>query len=234
VWFFVDASGRKATMVWTCFEKLAERFEETVLASMRSFRVFDPNPTSAAKQAQFSQLVKEATELRQSKKYAEAAKKLEEASALAPSFPETYNQLGETTANARDYTAAEGWFRKAAELDPDNFTYALNVSLILHTRKKDVEALPFAERAAKLEPANPQSHLQLAAVKLRLRDLAGAEASYARALELDPESIEGHYGLGVTFEAQEKKDKAAREYRDVLKLDPSHAGAKEGLRRVQE
>lgn len=232
VWFFVDAAGRKVTMVWTCFEKLAERYEDLVLASMRSFRIFDPNPTTAAKQAQFSRLVREATELRQAKKYPEAVRKLEEAAALAPAFPETYNQLGEAAANARDYVAAEKWFRKAAEIDPENFTYVLNVSLILHTRKKDEEALPFAERAAKLDPGSPQGHLQLAAVRLRLRDLSGAEAAYGRALELDPESIEGHYGLGVTLEAQGRRDAAAREYRDVLKLDPGHQGARDGLARV--
>jgi len=234
VWYFVDASGRKVTMVWTCFEKLAERYEGLVLASMRSFRIFDPNPTTTSKQAQFSQIVKESTELRRAKKYAEAAKKLEEGAALAPNFPENYNQLGETTANARDYTAAEKWFRKAAELDPDNFTYVLNVSLILHTRKRDDEALPFAERAVKLDPASSQAHLQLAAVRLRLKDLSGSETAYSKALELDPESLEAHYGLGICYEAQGRKDRAAREYRDVLKLDPAHAGAKEGLRRVSE
>jgi tetratricopeptide (TPR) repeat protein len=234
VWFFVDAAGRKVTMVWTCFDKLADRYEELVLASMRSFRIFDPNPTTSAKQARFSQLVKEATELRQAKKHGEALKKLEEAAGLAPAFPEAYNQLGEAAGNARDYVAAEKWFRKAAGIDPENFTYALNVSLILHTRKKDDEALPFAEQAVKLDPAHPQAHLQLAAVRLRLRDLAGAEAAYGRALELDPESVEGHYGLGVTLEAQGKAEAAAREYRDTLRLDPNHQGAKDGLVRARD
>ncbi len=72
-------------------------------------------------------------------------------------------------------------------------------------------ALPYLQRAARLDARSPAPHLALAKAYVALRDFAPARDHYARAASLAPTLAEAWYGAGITSRslAEEKLKKAA-------------------------
>ena len=55
-----------------------------------------------------------------------------------------------------------------------------------------------------------------------------------KAVKCDPESTLAHYNLGLAYEGTGKTKEAEREFKETLKLDTAHKGAKDGLERIKK
>ncbi len=72
-------------------------------------------------------------------------------------------------------------------------------------------ALPYLEKAARLDPQSPAPHLALGKAYVALRDFARAHEHYAEAASIAPAAAEAWYGAGITSRslADQKLEKAA-------------------------
>jgi tetratricopeptide (TPR) repeat protein len=85
--------------------------------------------------------------------------------------------------------------------------------------------LPRAERAVRqlgwMKRDTPDHYVQIARLKLKTHDLAGARASYRRSLAVSP-TADAYLGLGALDEADQRWSDAVATYDKVLQLNPDH------------
>ncbi len=56
-----------------------------------------------------------------------------------------------------------------------------------------------------------------------------AAGLFERMIVVDPENADAHANLGLTLTARGARNRAALAFREALRLDPDHAGARGGL-----
>jgi tetratricopeptide (TPR) repeat protein len=95
-----------------------------------------------------------------------------------------------------------------------------------------------AEREFRLELDKDPSHAQAAAylgdVLMRRGDQAAAEPLLEKARRLNPQVRIAHLDLGIVYAGRKQNDRAMRELREAVKLDPSRADAHYRLARVYQ
>lgn len=114
-------------------------------------------------------------------RYAEAAKHFDMAARLGPPSSELLNDIGYNLYLMDRRPEAEGAFRQALDLSPQNKSARINLGMLLG------EAGRFDESLAEFRRAGTEAEAQanLAYVKSQAGDLDGAVACYHRALSLD-------------------------------------------------
>lgn len=80
----------------------------------------------------------------------------------------------------------ESSLRSALARDPENFEAIWQLGKFLAENEKAAEAVPFLERAIRLNPGDPESHHLLGYVEEKLGNPLQAVREYQRASELDP------------------------------------------------
>jgi O-antigen ligase/tetratricopeptide (TPR) repeat protein len=114
---------------------------------------------------------------------------------LDPNRAEYWQQLALSYVAASRWTEAAIAFQSAARLAPYDIRFltdGIQVELVL-ANAGDTKALEragqLADQAVRLDPNNPNAHLNRAVVSFQRRNLAGAVDSVDRALFLDPNSL---------------------------------------------
>lgn len=117
--------------------------------------------------------------------------------------------------------AAADLYRRALRSDPMDAD-ALHLLGALHLQRGEpVAAVPFAAKAALLEPALVHAYNNLGLI-LKGADQAGAAARcYLHASILDPGFAEAHSNLGVVLKAEGQVSLAVQHYRRAIDIDPS-------------
>lgn len=90
---------------------------------------------------------------------------------LSPGFAAGYDLRGRIAMRLKNFRAAEGYFREALRIEPNNWALNNNLGVTLRHQKRDKEAIEVLERAVRLNPSN-------GAVR---RNLYGATSTYVRA-----------------------------------------------------
>lgn len=137
----------------------------------------------------------------------------------------------------------------AVESRPDDFEaqYKMGEAL-LRIADRPVEAVRYYERAAAIKPGAVEAHAGVAdarfASALRSSEagvydtalLDAAAASYERALDLAPKTAGFHAALGMTRVVRRPPDldRAEREFRRALELEPANDLARRGLEMAAE
>lgn len=96
-------------------------------------------------QQDVSALTQQAMTVFEEDKYDEALKLLIEADEKAPNEPFVLNFIGAVYSKKKDYAKADEYFKKALELQPDNFPARFNVGEIMFLQKKFTEAADYFE-----------------------------------------------------------------------------------------
>ena len=91
----------------------------------------------------------------QQRKYAEARQELLRETLRHPSSAQGYFYLGMAEVHLGDLAAGERSLRHALELNPGSPNTLCNLGVLLLEQRKPQEALPFLEKANRLEPTNP-------------------------------------------------------------------------------
>jgi Flp pilus assembly protein TadD len=131
-----------------------------------------------------AELEREAQELNEAGRHADAIARLEEASALAPDDPELLFRLGGTYGFANDYFAAVRTLERARALAPDDFRThgALGIAYARLGRLDDAVA-EFRE-VARIRPQEPEPHLWLGMIGYESKDYALCAEGFGRFVEL--------------------------------------------------
>jgi len=91
------------------------------------------------------------------------------------------------------------------------------------------EAIKQLETVIKLNPEHKKAREYLTRVREKLAAIKKEEVA-----RRDRESIDKHYFQGIDYYAEGKFQKAIKEWEEVLKIEPTHAGAKEYLEKARD
>jgi len=96
------------------------------------------------------------------------------------------------------------------------------------------EAVANYQKAVECEPEEGLAFYRLAELQRAFEeDPRGALRNYRRAVEKEPGSIRYRMALGNMYAELNMKNNAVREFEAVLRIDPKHADAKQGLKRAR-
>ncbi len=137
-------------------------------------------------------------------------------------FPiEAYKNLGNAAFNQGKVEEAQAYYRRALELDPNNYEASYNLGVVLQMQGKIEEAIASYRRTLSLNPNYHQAANNLGVIFQKQGFLEKAQACYSRAITLNPNDHEAANNLGVVFQTQGKLEEALTCYRHTLTLDPN-------------
>lgn len=157
---------------------------------------------------------------------------LNDALAIEPRSGEALTLLGEAYLKMGRLDEASNYLRKAIDSGRAGFEAHYHLGWI-YLRKGDLKLADkeFSEGLRKNERA-AELHYALGMTRKFQYRIADAKRSLDRALELTPFDGEIHFELGLIDEAEGNRFAADRRYRQALRLDPAHEGARQGLARL--
>jgi tetratricopeptide (TPR) repeat protein len=98
--------------------------------------------------------------------------------------------LGEAALKRGDFEAAQGSFRRALEISPEDPGAAYNVGEIFFSNQKTDDAIAYFELAIKIKKDWPRAYHRLGLVYLNKGDIPKALENLKKFLELDPQNPE--------------------------------------------
>jgi tetratricopeptide (TPR) repeat protein len=98
--------------------------------------------------------------------------------------------LGEVALRRGDFEAAQGFFKRALEISPEDPGAAYNVGEIFFSNQKIDDAIAYFELAIKIKSDWPRAYHRLGLACLNKGDLAKALENLKKFLELDPQNPE--------------------------------------------
>jgi len=100
-------------------------------------------------------------------------------------------QAAQKAHEKRDWEAAIAYLKEAEISDPDNFDVSSNLGAIYLQLKRDEEALPYLEKARKIDPSDSQNNLNLALYHARKGNYEVAEVHARAGMRSEPNSQRG-------------------------------------------
>lgn len=149
-----------------------------------------------------------------------AARDLDEALTLAPSWAAAHFERGKVWLRLDDMEAAARCFRQAATLLPAFGGAWGNLGATLGELDRPAEALEAFEHLLALDPSSPQAHNNIGVVSRELGRLGESEAAFRRVIALEPNLAFGYYNLGHTLFLQGRYHAAASAYGQGQGRDP--------------
>jgi tetratricopeptide (TPR) repeat protein len=144
--------------------------------------------------------------------------------ALQPKNVENRMVLGQLYTVKHDQKKAEEQFKTAQAMEPDSEEVVLNLARLyaesgdLEQAAKVIEAVPVADRTAKMEEALGSTYEQLKRTK-------EAIAAYTRADSLEPGDPHTLDELAHALLSDNQLDEALKRYRELAEADPENSGA---------
>jgi tetratricopeptide (TPR) repeat protein len=142
--------------------------------------------------------------------------------ALAPKSVEDRMVLGQLYIVKHDQKKAEEQFKIAQAIDPDAEEVVLNLARLyaesgdLDRAAKVIEAVPVADRTAKMEVA-------LGATYDQLKKTKDAIAAYQRAADMEPGDVRTQAALAQALLNDNQLDAALKQFKDLAEADPEDA-----------
>ena len=146
---------------------------------------------------------------------------------------------GRIAEHGKDLPAAEAAYRKAAEIDPKGVDGPIALATFLGGQKRWAEARAIFEKRLGADPADALAVYQLGRIALFSgEDLEKGLAYFERYLALPvpedgPTHADARWRKGLVLEKLGKTPAAIAEYREALKVNPGHRGAKRELERLK-
>ncbi len=108
---------------------------------------------------------------------------------------------------------AEKWFRKACEWDRTSPAPRRDFAVFLGGIGRTAESVEWLEKAAALEPANPEIPYLAALAYAEIGEMLKAEERFGDAVRIDPRFARAWYNLGLLYAGQDRTDDAIRALR---------------------
>ena len=138
---------------------------------------------------------------------------------------DSLTSLGGAFERQGKFDEAVACFRRAIEVNADDFKAHYHLGTALAKRDALDEAEACFRRALALEPDDAESLASLSWILLRQERFDEAIAGYRRTLQLNPDLVVAHLELAMALKQQDKLDEAAACTRRALELQPKVAEA---------
>jgi class 3 adenylate cyclase/TolB-like protein/Tfp pilus assembly protein PilF len=149
----------------------------------------------------------------------EARTAIEAAKALDPNIPEIYTSEGALKFYYDwDWKGAVESYKKALQLDSGNATIYIRYSATLADVGRYKEALPYADKAVKLDPVSISSLHNLGWTNLVAGNYQKSADAFQKALDLHPNWVWGYIKQGYAYVFLHQYDKAAANAAKAEKL----------------
>jgi tetratricopeptide (TPR) repeat protein len=139
------------------------------------------------------------TTLLQMNEFEQARRDLDAAVQLNPRLPGLYSLDGTARDKTGDVDGAEGVFREAMKLNPDDFTANLYLGAILLKKRKLDEAKTYLDHALQLNPGSSMAGYEVAMLKSTSGDYQAAAEQMEKVVKLDPTWLEPHVELASLY-----------------------------------
>jgi len=161
--------------------------------------------------------------------FEQALKESERSVKQAPNRPEFWLLLGQMRHQQHDVDGAAAAFNRAIELEPNDLMgYGALVEL-QESANDLVAAQEIYETLAARNPASGALRYQLGLNLMRMKDFAGAVASFRKAMELEPRMARTQYMLGLALMETGNNEEAAATLAKYCEERPEESAALEFL-----
>ena len=118
-----------------------------------------------------------------------------------------------------------------ARNEPNNFDAQIRAGEMYYKIQRFDKALNYYIKAQKIKPNDLQANIELAGIYYEMKNYIDAAKYFMKALEIDPKNTDVRSDLGLTFYLREPSDneRAIREYRKSLDIDPNHEPSLQNL-----
>jgi len=175
-----------------------------------------PPPSPGAVQAHLDRARKHM----EAQEVTDAQGELLKAQALAPQDPEVPFLLGDLAYQGLQMEAAEGHYRRAAELDPRSSAAFANLALVLLELGQARQAAEAARQAVLLDPREPRMQALLGQSLLRLDQPKEAADLLEQALGKGVRGAQSNAALGRARDLLGQTDAALKAFEEALRQDP--------------
>ena len=173
--------------------------------------------------------------LRDTKDNQEVIKKgIELSWSYKPVYAREWRQLAEVFRMLGWTQKAIEYYKRAAELNPQDIASRNNLGTFYLDQGMNEEALKVLKGAASLKPHLAEVYNNLGIAYFNLGDFNNAIRTYRKALRLSRAMHQVHLNLGSSYEEIGELDKAEKEYRKALALNPNYTKAYESLMIILE
>lgn len=161
-------------------------------------------------------------------------KGMELSQSYKPGYAREWRQLAEVFRMLGWTQKAITYYKKAAELDPQDIASRNNLGTFYLDEGMDKEALEVLKVAASLKPHLAEVYNNLGIAYFNLGDFDSAIGIYRKAMRLSRGMAQIHLNLGSAYEEIGEIHKAEKEYRKALSLNPNYMKAHESLMEILE
>jgi len=144
---------------------------------------------------------------------------------LAPTNPDTHNNLAVALAATGEFDKAIASYYASLSLRPDDPRTLNNLATALRDAGRLPESIAFYSRAISFNPDFAEAHDNLALAYQQLGDLPKALAHFRRATELSPQSPDFHAHLAFALRESGNLDDSIASANHALSLDPNNTAA---------
>ena len=148
------------------------------------------------------------------------------AETLRPPPFEVYSALAAIELQGRAWGAAEGWARRATDLEPADAEGWNHLAIALEEQGRAEEAIAAYRRAVVADPGHWRARFNQGLLLRKLSRFEEAAAMFAEVLGLQPDHAKSHYELGLIYGGSLADPVRARHHlRACLEIDPEHPRA---------
>jgi adenylate cyclase len=142
--------------------------------------------------------------------------------AIDDNNPEAHAYLSAIYYTGREHDKAIAEGSRALSQAPGSAYANMYYALALYFGGRPEEAIPFIEKAMRLNPAAPSSYYHTYGMALRdTGRLEAAVASFKRAIERTPNYVWSHAMLSVAYIMMDRNEEARAEVAEVLRINPN-------------
>jgi len=152
---------------------------------------------------------------------AEALKAYDQAAQLTPNDPEPHLSAGLLDERQKDFSAAEGEYKKVLALDEHSTEAAIGLTNIYMKSGRLSDAEPLLRRLSAARPDDAGLHIQLGRVLLAEKKNDDAIAEFQAALKAAPSDSEAQRELADLYASAGKNDLAEAAYRPLVTAHPN-------------
>jgi tetratricopeptide (TPR) repeat protein len=158
------------------------------------------------------------------KNYDAALKIFEDSIAISPKDTNIYYWIGLIAEEKKDWGLAVKYFELLRK-DEETTGVLIRLSYYYSNLKDYASARKCLERAAVIDPANPNVYFLLGLSYFDLKKYGKAEKNFKKAIELNPVFEEAYFQLGVLYDTNGKFDKAVPCFEKAISIKPEYATA---------